>query len=644
MTLRIAILGTAEINRDERPISLPGYRPLAILVYLLLTGKPQSRQRLVDLLFEQPDDPRGALRWTLSQLRKNLGSDAIHTDRQEISFNFKCDHWLDVTAFEAGDIDLYRGELLEGIYLRGARLYNTWLLVERERLRALYQAGLEQRLREQQETENAEALEETAQRLLEMDNLREDWHRALMNAYARQGKFDAAKVQYELCRKILSEELRLEPARTTVALSEAIEKERAVHYSLLAELSNSSLMKPGTVTEHTVTLAGRLTGRELDLLKKSLRPFEKKTGINIKIGVFPYDFEQVLSSLVNSGLVPDILQITQPGLVAKFVYTGQVVDVRTFLDDTYLRQQYSQALLEAALIDDRMAGVWHKSHIKSLVWYPKKAFEKAGYEVPQSWEDLMKLSDQIVADGRTPWCIGIESGVTSGWVGTDWVEDILLRTAPPETYDAWAAGDLPFDSPEIRRVFAIMEDIWLDDDYVYGGTEAILSERFFENALHLFERPPGCFLHKQGSFILEFFPEDAAYGQAYDVFYLPPIDPRFGKPVLGAGDMMVMFNDRPEVREVMRYLTTAESVRYLVGGLGIISPHRDAPFEWYSSPAQLKVAQILFDADTYRFDASDSMPAEVGTWTFCQGIVDWVEGKNLDSILRGIDDSWPGED
>jgi alpha-glucoside transport system substrate-binding protein len=644
MTLRIAVLGMAEISSDERPLGLPGYRPLALLVYLLISGRPQSRQHLVNLLFEQSNDPRGALRWTLSQLRKNLGPDAIHADRQEISFNFKCDHWLDVTAFEAGATDLYRGELLEGIYLRDARPYNAWLLVERERLRALYQAGLEQRLQEQQGVEDAAALEQTAQRLLELDNLREDWHRALMTAYARQGRFDAAKVQYELCRRILVEELHLEPAPATVALSKEIEKARAVHYSLLAEGSSSSLMKPAIVTEHTVTLAGRLTDRELALLEKSLRSFAKETGINIKIGVFPDDFEQVLPSLVGSGLVPDIVQITQPGLVAKFVRTGQVVDVRTFLDDTYLRQQYSQALLEAALIDDRMAGVWHKSNIKSLVWYPKMAFVRAGYEVPQSWEDLMKLSDQIVADGRTPWCLGIKSGVTSGWVGTDWVEDILLRTAPTETYDAWVTGNLPFDSPEIRRVFAIMEDIWLNDAYVYGGRAAISSELVFENALHLLDRPPGCFLHRQSSFILEFFPEDAVHGQAYDVFYLPPIDAKFGRPVLVAGDMMVMFNDRPEVREVMRYLTTAESVRYLVGGLGIISPHRDAPFEWYSSPAQLKVAQILFDADTVRFDGSDSMPAEVGTATFCQGIVDWVEGKNLDSILRGIDDSWPGKE
>jgi alpha-glucoside transport system substrate-binding protein len=643
MTLRISLLGKAQLSRNDRTLALPGYRPFALLAYLLIRGKPQSREHLVHLLFDRPNDPRAALRWTLTQLRKTVGADVILADRQEIAFSFQSDHWLDVSAFEAGDLSLYRGQLLEGLDLRDARLYNSWLLVERERLRALYQARLEQRLQQQWDVDDAASVEKTTLLLLQLDNLREEWHRALMSAYTRQGKFDAAKVQYELCRQILAEELHLEPAPATVTLLNEIERAQSDHYTRLAKRANSSLVQPGMVTEHTVTLAGRLTAKELKLLKKSLRPFEKKTDISIKIGVFPDDFEQVLPSLVYSGLVPDILQITQPGLVAKFVRAGQVVDVRTFMNEAFLRQQYSQALLKAAMIDDRMAGVWHKSNIKSLVWYPKNAFEKAGYEVPRSWKDLMKLSDQIVADGRTPWCIGIESGAASGWVGTDWVEDILLRTAPPEKYDAWVGGELPFDSPEIRRVFAIMKDIWLDDAYVCGGRAAILSEPFFESVLHLFEQPPGCFLHKQSSFILEFFPEDAVCGQEYDLFYLPPIDPKFGKPVLGAGDMMVMFNDRPEVREVMRYLTTAESVRHLVGGLGVISPHRDAPFEWYSSTAQLKVAQILFDADTYRFDGSDSMPPEVGTESFLKGIVAWVEGKDLGSVLRGIDDSWPGK-
>jgi len=641
MILRISILGKAQLSRDDRPLALPGLRPLALLAYLLLRGKSQSREHLLDLLYDRPNDPRAALRWTLTQLRKVVGADVIQADRQEIAFNFQIDHWLDVSAFEAGDLNLYRGQLLEGLHMRDARLYNSWLLVERERLRALYQAGLEQQLKDQQGVDDAAAVETTAIQLLELDNLREEWHRALMSAYALQGQFNAAKEQYELCRQILAEELHLEPALATTNLLKEIEKAQTDHYISLAERSHAPLKKPGLVNEHTVTLAGRFHSRERESFKKSLRPFEKRTGIHVKVGVFPDDYEQVLPSLVDSGLVPDILKISQPGLVTRFVRSGQVVDVRTFMDDAYLQRQYSQVLLDAAMIDDCMASVWHESNIKSLVWYPKKAFEEAGYVVPQSWEDLLKLSDRIVADGKTPWCIGIEDGAVSGWVGTDWVEDILLRTAPPETYDAWVSGELPFDSPEIRRVFAIMGDIWLNDEYVCGGRAAILSEPLIESALHLFQHPPGCFLHKQSSFILGFFPEEAIFGQAYDFFHLPPIDPIYGKPVLGAGDMMVMFNDRPEVREVMRYLTTAESVRHYVGGLGIISPHRDTPFEWYTSPAQLKIAQILFDADTYRFDGSDLMPAEVGSGTFCRGMVDWVEGKDLDSVLRGIDDSWP---
>jgi alpha-glucoside transport system substrate-binding protein len=276
-----------------------------------------------------------------------------------------------------------------------------------------------------------------------------------------------------------------------------------------------------------------------------------------------------------------------------------------------------------------------------LVWYPKQPFEARGYEVPETWDELMALSDRIVADGGTPWCIGIESGNATGWVGTDWVEDILLRTASPEVYDAWARHDLPFNSPEIRRVFAIMGQIWLNDDYVYGGVANISTESWSDSAVHLFEDPPGCYLHRQASFVLHSFPQTVRYGQDYDFFYLPPIDPEFGHPVLGSGDIFAMFNDRPEVREVMRYLTTAESARALVEGGGYISPHRDTPLEWYPSAAELRYAQIILSADTYRFDGSDLMPREVGTGSFWRGVTDWVEGVDLETVLQEIDNSWP---
>lgn len=397
----------------------------------------------------------------------------------------------------------------------------------------------------------------------------------------------------------------------------------------------------------TVTLAGSWGEPIKEQLVESVEPFEQETGIEIEVINLDVEFEEVLPRLVETDLAPDLAAFPQPGFLADFVRQGEIVDVRTFLDEEYLEQQYGRPLVEASIVEEQIAGVWTTTIIKSLVWYPKEAFDTAGYEVPQTWEELMALSDQIVADGRTPWCIGIESGAASGWSGTDWVEDILLRTAPPETYDAWVAGELPFDSPEIRRVFAIMADIWHNEAYVYGGTENILLATPAHNALHMFEQPPACYLAVSGSYILGLIlgeVEGAAENdELYDFFYLPPIDPAYGRPVLGSGDIVAMFNDRPEVREVMRYLTTPDAVRYVVQSGFHIAPHRDTPFEWYQSRAQLKMAQVLLEADTYRFDGSDMMPPEVGVGTFWQGIVDWVRGEDLGAILQEIDASWPQE-
>ena len=89
MTLRIQLLGPVNISRDKDPIRIPGHRPLALLAYLVVTGKPHSRQHLVDLFFfDGPDDPRAALRWTLSKLRKAIGAHFIWADRQQIAFDF----------------------------------------------------------------------------------------------------------------------------------------------------------------------------------------------------------------------------------------------------------------------------------------------------------------------------------------------------------------------------------------------------------------------------------------------------------------------------------------------------------------------------------------------------------------------------
>jgi alpha-glucoside transport system substrate-binding protein len=292
-----------------------------------------------------------------------------------------------------------------------------------------------------------------------------------------------------------------------------------------------------------------------------------------------------------------------------------------------------------------MAGVWYRANVKSLVWYPVAEFEANGYEIPQTWDEMLALSDQMVDDDYTPWCIGIESSGATGWPATDWIEDVMLRIHDDSVYDQWVNHEIPFNSPEVEQAAEIVGNIWFKDGYVLGGTDSILTTPYGDSPAPLFEDPPGCMMHRQASFIAGgYFPEDATIGPDGDVnfFYLPPIDTAVAeRPVLGAGDIMSMFNDRPEVRQVMEYLTTGESLKAWIELGGVVSPHKDAQLDWYTNDADRGYQEILLSASTFRFDGSDLMPGAVGAGTFWEGMVDWVSGEDLHEVLTKIEESWP---
>ena len=386
-----------------------------------------------------------------------------------------------------------------------------------------------------------------------------------------------------------------------------------------------------------------MEGNDPDGVKFSegVKAFEDATGITVNY-IGNKEFEATISVRVEAGDAPDIADFPQPGKAAGYVKDGLIADVKDFLPESWLSQQYNQSWRDMATIDGIEAGVFHRFNGKSLVWYPKDDWDAAGYQIPTTWDELMTLNQQIADDGDTPWCIGIESGAATGWVATDWTEDMMLRTTSLENYDAWVAGTLPFDSPEVKKAIETWSELWFNDAYVFGGRSSIGSTTFQAAPVPMFDDPPKCWMHKQGNFVTGFFPEGSEADVDYGFFYFPPVDDSYGKPFLVAGDVMVMFNDRPEVRALMEYFTVPESASGFLQGGGALAAHQTATPDMYGVDLEAGIAQLVVEATSFRFDASDLMPGEVGAGSFWEHITSYVAGsEDLDTALKAIDATWP---
>lgn len=394
-----------------------------------------------------------------------------------------------------------------------------------------------------------------------------------------------------------------------------------------------------------VTATGPFTDEDAVKFNATIKDFEDKTGIDIQYEGTK-EFEATIGARVDAADAPDIVDFPQPGLLANFAKAGKVVDLGQYFSREDLLKRYNTSWLDMATMAGPngkiMAGIWERVNAKSLVWYPKDDFDKAGYKVPTTWPELEALMDEIVADGDTPWCVGIESGAATGWAATDWTEEMMLRTTSLENYDRWVAGTLPFSSPEVKKAIEAWSKIWFNDKYVFGGRAAIATTFFGDAPTPMFEDPPKCWLHKQGNFITTFFPKEAKAGVDYDFFYLPGIDPAYGKPVLVAGDIWAAFSDRPEVIAVMEYFTYGAHLKTWIESGGAISPHLDSDLSWYTNDVDRGVARIILEATAVRFDASDLMPGQVGAGSFWKEMTSYVAGTaDLDTALKNIDATWP---
>jgi len=396
----------------------------------------------------------------------------------------------------------------------------------------------------------------------------------------------------------------------------------------------------------SVTIAGPWLSPEADRFDALLAYFEAATGAEATY-TGSDSFEQQIVIDAEAGSAPNIAVFPQPGLAANMASNGLLTplggEMASWVTDNFAAGQSWVDLGTYAdeAGADQFYGFFFNVNVKSLVWYSPENFEDAGYEVPGSMEDLLALSEQIVADGGTPWCIGLGSGAATGWPATDWVEDLLLRTQTPDVYDGWVSNEIPFNDPRIVNAIETFGTFARNDDFVMGGAGAVATTDFRDSPAGLFASPPGCYMHRQASFIPAFFPDGTVVGEDADFFYFPSFSGEdLGNPVLGGGTLMAVTDPSDATMAFMEFLQTPVAHEIMMAQGGFLTPHSGVNLDTYENASLRGQGEILLGATTFRFDGSDLMPGAIGAGSFWTGMVDYAGGADAQAVADAIQDSW----
>ena len=387
-------------------------------------------------------------------------------------------------------------------------------------------------------------------------------------------------------------------------------------------------------------------GEEGERLESVFAYFEMVTGADV-VHSGSDSLEQQIVIDCTAGSPPNIVGFYQPGLAAEMAASGCLLPLDTDLRD-YVLENFAagQSWVDLGTYpdpngEDQFFAMNYRADVKSLVWFVPDEFESAGYAVPETMEDLIALSEQIVADGGTPWCVGIGSGDATGWPATDWVEDLVLRTQPPEVYDGWVSNEVAFDDERIVAAIDVFGTFVKSEGWVSGGTAAVGTIDFRDSPRGLFAVPPECYMHRQGSFTPAFFPEDVELGVDADFFYFPACaELDYGKPVLGSANFFTRTTDSEAAAALLDFMATPLASEIWMAQGGFLSPQMGVNMDAYSTETFRNLADVLLSATTFRIDGSDLMPGAIGAGAFWTGMVDFVNGASAQEIADAVQASW----
>jgi alpha-glucoside transport system substrate-binding protein len=387
----------------------------------------------------------------------------------------------------------------------------------------------------------------------------------------------------------------------------------------------------------TITIFSLWGGSEQEAFQKVLTQFTKDTGIKTKYEA-ARDFLPVIRTRLAADNPPQMAIIPRPGFVAELAKDDVLIPLDDLgLDADKINENYSDTWTNLTTIDGTVYGVMAKANSKSTVWYKPTSFQQNGFEIPQTWDDLLNITKQYKAKGDTPWAVGAQ-GRDNSWTLTDWFEQIYARQAGPDKYkQLFETGEVKFTDQSVKDALNKMLEI-VNDQYVAGGIDTALGISFVDGIGRVFGKNPKAEMYMEGGFVggiaLDQVNTSLKPGTDIDFFKFPQVNPSQSIDVVGGGDIAAAFVNNEDVKKLMDYLATPDAGRIWVSTGAVASPNEAVPEDAYPNDLVKKEAQQLKQAKTFLFDGSDLLPGTLGQnfGTLLQNII--RKPSDMDNLLN----------
>ena len=347
---------------------------------------------------------------------------------------------------------------------------------------------------------------------------------------------------------------------------------------------------------------------ELDLISKDL---------NVKIRYVPFsDIESEIIRGTNTKEF-DLAIIPNPQGVVNLGERGYLHSVSTALNDEVLTKNYSKHLQEITTSqkDNINYGVLFRLIPNSLIWYDVGKYERLGSPNFESFEDMISFTKQYSSFDNPLWCMDIESGASTGWIATNWLEDLILHEYGPDIYDDWFKQIITSQNNEITLSILNIGKLIFDENAVYGGNQRIISKEFRNNYRNLLDEDISCVFSWSGHFASMYFPSNKSYEYDYDFFKFPSKSNK--NAMVGIGDSLVILNESNKSMEVFRSLVDDNFGQSWISkrDSAFISGNKNSNIEQIENKMLLKETLLVRNAlneDLFRYDASELMERRIG--------------------------------